>query len=248
MALAIMSFRDYRVMALAFSFVLSGYVAAAESIALSETPIESEDAWPRLVALLQASDDDLDAHAGTRGRFEQRRTSMLLAEPLVSSGTFAVVQGHARFHTLTPHPSVMRVTPLDVTIFDLETGTEETYERDPERPIDPSTDLLGMLLSRDLAALQAAYAATTAEATQRGTVAFLLTSRISENDTDRPLPDVTLELGQVQGEPRRLLVTQADGDALELRFFDLVADAELTPETLATEDSGDGLSTPKARP
>ncbi|MEM8783562.1 MAG: outer membrane lipoprotein carrier protein LolA [Planctomycetota bacterium] len=203
---------------------------------------EDGQGWPALAALLEAGDAPDRDHGGTRGRFEQVRTSLLLAEPLVSTGRFAVFAGHARFEVESPQPSLMLVTPNVVTLIDPETGDVERYERDPQAEPDPATDLLGLLLTRDLVRLQRSFTARATQAPAPDTAAFLLTPR-SEADPDSSLPllRVSLELGVATGEPRRLRVEQTDGDALELRFFELRHDPDLTIEQMLSPPAGTAL-------
>lgn len=208
-------------------------ISAAEEN--SDSGSTSQDAWTALIALLNTSENGASAPVGTRGRFEQRRTSMLLADPLVSTGRFAVVAGYARFDTEMPTPSIMLVEPETVTLVDLQAETVERYDRDadPEMPPDPATDLLGLLLARDLERLQTVYHASSGSPEHPDAAAFVLTPKTSVAEGSKTvLPGVSIEFGRDAGEPRRLEIVQPDGDTLQLRFTDLEYDAALSPERL----------------
>lgn len=217
------------------ALVLAGMIGGAcfarlSESASAESPWATEpiaqapaDAWPQLEAALSRRPDDQPG--GVRGRFEQRRESMLLTEPMLSHGNFAVVDGHARFDTVAPQPSVMLVAPDAVTMHDPTSGQTERYDRQGQ------ADLLGLMLTGDVTALREQFAATALPTDSPDNLAFKLTPL--EPDDESPAA-VRLEVGTQRGEPRRVRVEQADGDTFDLRFLDLQRDATLTPDQLRT--------------
>lgn len=218
---------------------LPSSAASAESDPdASQTADIPADAWPTLQALLERSSYDTTQNpGGTRGAFEQRRSSMLLAEPLVSTGTFAIVEEHARFDTHTPEPSVLLVTPDTVTLLDPETGKLERYDRQPDeapgeptQAVEATPDLLGLLLSRDAATLREAFVAQAEPTEDSEAAAFVLIPR-SQAPADN-LRQATISLGLERGEPRLLHLEQADGDQIEIRLTELEPDPELTADYL----------------
>ncbi|MEM7577262.1 MAG: outer membrane lipoprotein carrier protein LolA [Planctomycetota bacterium] len=237
--------------ALVLAFVVSAAYVTSSGSLWAEAPSPqtvSDDAWEPLAALLQSRDANGEDPVGTRGHFEQHRTSMLLAKPLVSCGHFAVAGEIALFETRSPLPSVMLVTPERVTVFDPVAKTSEQYTRDTEAEPDPATDVLGLLLARDVSRLRASFFAVRDEPLDQGGTAFRLSPRPHEhaNRHDAQAPKVWLELGSDLGEPRRLRIQQPEGDELELHFTQISSDAAITPDALLEEAESLITTEPKA--
>ena len=184
-----------------------------------ESPCRGEVAWSRLSTLLEQRPD-----TPLQGRFEQERESPLLAEPIRSTGRFALADGLVRFDTETPYPSVMLIEAESVTIYYPEENAAERY------PLGTDHGPLGALMRGDLAALQTQYQLALTE--QDGVFEAKLHRSASDN---APNEQVIFSINQETGALLEAVFSPDDAPQTRLRFLDVSAHAELTANDIRLE-------------
>ena len=178
---------------------------------------------------------EIDRRAAGAGdltaRFEERKHTVLLKEPLVSRGVVLMLGSRIRWNTETPHPTVTIIDPHQVRIYYPERGVIEVYETGTtfhSPPVSPQPRLATLeehfrIESLDLTAMDERL-------DRQRYVALRLTPR--SESLGEHVEEVAVVIDRTTGFLQRAELTDADGDRTVLTFSQIRANTGLTEADL----------------
>lgn len=200
----------------------------------AEPPREDAPRWEKLQGIVAA----LPKITSLRAKFRQERTSALLAEPSVSTGTFAARAVASRWDTQGDHPSVMAVDAGDgqrhgtLKVWYPAQKTLEIY------PLDARFAAAMAGPSPDLALLAEHFTLEKLEADdQAQTLALELVPR--QAGLRAHVDKVMAQMDAKTGCLKRLATFDPEGESTTASFSDVQVNPEVKDEELRLEAPAD---------
>jgi outer membrane lipoprotein-sorting protein len=181
---------------------------------------DRRDFLPELEQLVQQMDQTHQKVESLQARFTQTKTMKLLAEPMVSTGTFYLKKTQGMFFQFDP-PSQVQLFFLPGEVISIN-HEDQTANRKklPKR----KTDLTQLLVSEKISKILSYFDMLSITPEASGDTVLVMEPR--RRKLKRSLSQVTLGLDG-EGFLQKIHVTDAEGDCIEVVFSQRVLNPEL---------------------
>lgn len=207
--------------------------ASASGQAAPETSaprgVNAADGWAELERIAATRPDTADY----RARFEQKKFSPLLRDPIVSRGVVQMAGGAARWDTEPPHASTVVMNADTLRLYYPDQQTLEVYELGGN-PGGPGLAAIATSPVPDLDVLREHFDLDGWGFTKGNELLTLTLVPRSEAVGDA-LEDVRVAVDTATGHLHSFVFTDPDGEATEMTFLNPETDVLIDPASLAFE-------------